>query len=144
MADYAFRLMEIATEMNARAASPPATMSVVGEATASLQDVALALIAQRQARKAFLPPSLFHEPAWDILLALYVHRDKAVALSVKQIVGLIDGPVTTSQRWIDQLVHMRLLDREENAADRRRMEIALSPRGKDAIENYLSAIRITG
>ena len=95
---------------------------------------------QRVAIKEFLPASLFHEPAWEILLNLYVAHQRGTPLNVKHLVSLVDAPVTTSQRWIDQLVHMKLLNRVVDPADRRRLEISLAPAAVTAVEAYLRAL----
>lgn len=107
----------------------------------SLTARAGALLQQRQARQSFLPRSLFHEPAWELLLALYVARDADRPINVKHLVALVDAPITTSQRWIDQLAHMKLIHRVENAADRRRVEISLTDRAIDSIERYLESLQ---
>lgn len=98
------------------------------------------LIAQRRLRRKFLPHDLFHEPAWDMLLALYVAQAENKVMNVKTLVGAADAPVTTSQRWIDYLAKVRLVDRITDPVDRRRIEVSLSLTGNEAIEAYLRAL----
>lgn len=111
---------------------------------AALDRVADALIQQRKTRKRFLPASLFHEPAWEILLNLYVAHRRGTPLNVKHLVSLVDAPVTTSQRWIDQLVHMKLLNRVVDVQDRRRLEISLASTAVQAMEDYLRSLSQVG
>ena len=98
------------------------------------------LIAERRARRAYFAPDLFHEPAWDMLLSLYLANGEGRILNVKALVASSDAPVTTSQRWIDHLHKLRLIDRVGDPDDRRRVEISLSDTGLTAIERYLDAI----
>lgn len=101
---------------------------------------ARALIEQRRLRRRFLPEELFHEPAWDMLLALYVALHDQRVMNVKTLVSSADAPVTTSQRWIEHLAKLGLVRRVVDPVDRRRIEVSLSDDGRRAIEAYLVAI----
>ena len=101
---------------------------------------ARALIEQRRLRRRFLPEELFHEPAWDMLLALYVASHDQRVMNVKTLVSSADAPVTTSQRWIEHLAKLGLVRRVVDPVDRRRIEVSLSEDGRRAIEAYLAAI----
>lgn len=75
-----------------------------------------------------------------MLLALYVADHERRIMNVKTLVGSADAPVTTSQRWIDHLAKLGLIDRVTDPIDRRRIEVSLSDSGRKAIEGYLAAI----
>jgi DNA-binding MarR family transcriptional regulator len=107
---------------------------------ATLVTQAIAVLAERRLRRDYLPAELFHEPAWDMLLALFVFRDKRQPMNIKALVGLSDAPVTTSQRWIEHLHKLKLIDRVIDPVDRRRVEISLSTAGDQAMRSYLSAL----
>ena len=113
--------------------APPAS-------TATPLNRARALIEQRRLRRRFLPEELFHEPAWDMLLALYVASHDHRVMNVKTLVSSADAPVTTSQRWIEHLAKLGLVRRMVDPIDRRRIEVSLSNDGRRAIEAYLAAI----
>ncbi|WP_309659317.1 MULTISPECIES: hypothetical protein [unclassified Sphingomonas] len=113
--------------------APPAS-------TATPLNRARALIEQRRLRRRFLPEELFHEPAWDMLLALYVASHDHRVMNVKTLVSSADAPVTTSQRWIEHLAKLGLVRRMVDPIDRRRIEVSLSDDGRRAIEAYLAAI----
>lgn len=98
------------------------------------------LLAQRRRRRDFLPEELFHEPAWDMLLSLYLAWHEGQTMNVKTLVGTSDAPVTTSQRWIDHLAKLNLVTRVVDPADRRRIEVTLSGSGLQAIDDYLTAL----
>ena len=101
------------------------------------RELAKQLLAQRMARFDHFPAELFHEPAWDMLLALFVAHEERRTLNVKALVGTAHTPVTTSQRWIDHLHKLKLVDRVIDPHDRRRMEVSLSDTGQTAVRAYL-------
>ena len=113
--------------------APPAS-------TATPLNRARALIEQRRLRRRFLPEELFHEPAWDMLLALYVASHDHRVMNVKTLVSSADAPVTTSQRWIEHLHKLKLIDRVTDPTDRRRVEISLSYTGDQQMKAYLRAL----
>ena len=153
--DLTSRLSAVATEFGDRAEravmaetdaaddSPMGTPiggSLAANAPATRRMHAERLIAERRARRAYFAPDLFHEPAWDMLLSLFLANEEGRILNVKALVASSDAPVTTSQRWIDHLHKLRLIDRVGDPDDRRRVEISLSDTGLTAIERYLDAI----
>ena len=88
----------------------------------------------------FFPAELFHEPAWDMLLSLYVASEERRVMNVKTLVSTTSAPVTTSQRWIDHLHKLKLVERVVDPVDRRRMEISLSDSGHLAVIAYLERV----
>lgn len=98
------------------------------------------LLARRQARFNYFPADLFHEPAWDMLLALYLAHDDGRLMNVKALVASASAPATTSQRWIEHLAKLKLVDRVVDPDDRRRIEVSLSGTGVDSVEAYLDRL----
>jgi hypothetical protein len=135
------KLVTIADEYATRIA----TMSETDQdrskvAAGSHTELARRLIGERRLRRRFVSGDLFHEPAWDMLLALYVAHHEERLLNVKALVGTVDTPVTTSQRWIDHLGKLGLVTRVVDSLDRRRIEVSLSAKGLDAMNGYLAAL----
>ena len=139
--DMGSRLAALSEEFATRAAhaavsetdTPPAAIT---EVVARARDI----LGQRKLRRRFRPGELFHEPALDMLIALFVsHRDHRPT-NVKALVAMADAPVTTSQRWIEHLHKLKLIDRVNDPTDRRRIEISLSNAGFEAVSAYLTAI----
>lgn len=141
--DLTTRLSAVAAEFNDRASHvtlanvPYAT----GEEPSDLQRRALALrlLEQRRSRRDYLPEELFHEPAWDMLLALFLAHVDRRTMNVKTLVACAEAPVTTSQRWIDHLAKLKLVDRVIDPMDRRRIEVSLSETGVSAVARYLDS-----
>lgn len=146
--DLTAQLSAIASEFGARADRiaeanvvrddrDPPDRDEAGVAAPDARELAKQLLAQRMARFDHFPAELFHEPAWDMLLALFVAHEERRTMNVKTLVGSAHAPVTTSQRWIDHLHKLKLIDRVIDPVDRRRMEISLSDGGYAAITAYL-------
>lgn len=137
--DLTTRLSAIAVEFGTRAdqlADEP-DVGMPGGAAPDARELAKQLLAQRMARFDHFPAELFHEPAWDMLLALFVAHEERRTMNVKTLVASAHAPVTTSQRWIDHLHKLKLIDRVIDPVDRRRIEISLSDSGYTAVTAYL-------
>lgn len=100
---------------------------------------ATTLMNHRQLRKQFLPVDLFREPGWDMMIAIYIADSTGEPVNVKTLVAMVDGPATTSQRWIDHLDRLGLVSRTTDPFDRRRIEVSLTNTGRTAMEAYLRA-----
>lgn len=147
--DLSDKLSAVAAEFSGRAEQVSQDSATAGNVTADksagqIQSDRLAtvrgLIDQRRLRRRFLPEELFHEPAWDMLLGLYLAWHDGRVMNVKTLVGTSDAPVTTSQRWIDHLAKLGLVTRVVDPVDRRRIEVTLSQTGLASIDAYLSAL----
>ena len=142
-------LSQIAEDFAARAdrlseseaARPPAGDAAarddLGIAAPDARELAKQLLAQRMARFDHFPAELFHEPAWDMLLALFVAHEERRTMNVKALIGSAQAPVTTAHRWVDHLHKLKLIDRIIDPHDRRRIEVSLSETGHTAINAYL-------
>ncbi|MEN2786027.1 hypothetical protein ACFOKI_09520 [Sphingomonas qilianensis] len=97
-------------------------------------------LAVRKARRRHFPTDLFHEPAWEMLIALFVIYETDHSMNVKALVSCSDAPATTSQRWIDHLHKSGLIDRVTDPIDRRRVDISLSEQGNEAMVRYLTEV----
>jgi len=138
--DLTTQLSAIAVEFGSRAdqlVGDGGEAEPLGQATPDARELAKQLLAQRMARFDHFPAELFHEPAWDMLLALFVAHEERRTMNVKTLVSTAHAPVTTSQRWIDHLHKLKLIDRVIDPVDRRRMEISLSDSGHTAVTAYL-------
>lgn len=101
---------------------------------------AKALIAERKRRSQFLSKSVFGEPAWDMLLALYVADFAGEELTVGKLINLTETPQTTALRWIDYLEKERLVVRQVDPDNRRVVLMQLLEKGQDVLDSYLSTL----
>jgi DNA-binding MarR family transcriptional regulator len=106
-----------------------------------LTERARTLIAQRRRRRVAFgdDAGLFHEPAWDILLELYVVSSRR-ALPVSSIAFAIDVPMSTTLRWLRRLQEHDLLDSVGDPVDARIRRISLSPKAVAMMESYLAGV----
>lgn len=104
----------------------------------SRQTIALAWSAARRARDRVFTSPLFHNPAWDILLELYIQRH-AGETCVFQVCAGSSSPPTTVLRWIGVLEAERLIERHRDKKDRRRSILSLTPLGLSKMEEALDA-----
>lgn len=88
----------------------------------------------------FLPAGLFGDPAWDILLDLYVARSEDREISVSSACAAGRVPATTGLRWLDRLEVAGLISRRPAANDRRRVLVELTEEAIPALEQLLAAI----
>jgi hypothetical protein len=96
-----------------------------------------ALIRARQARERFLPAELFGDPAWDMLLDLFVAHLDEREVSVSSLCIAARVPTTTALRWIRTLCDAGLFERRNDPADARRAFVSLSPEAAAAMAAYL-------
>lgn len=81
---------------------------------------------------------LLADPAWDIMLDLFVahHEQRAVSVSSACIAACV-AP-TTALRWINSLERRRLIERVPDLDDRRRHFLTLSVEGLRLVEAALA------
>jgi DNA-binding MarR family transcriptional regulator len=110
----------------------------------ALRSVARANLRARRIRHRHLPEPLFGEPAFDMLLALYLCDQGGLRQSVTDLVKYSGAPMTTALRWIDYLVKAGLVTRRANPTDRRVAFIELTDKGLNSIEAYLGELIAEG
>lgn len=86
---------------------------------------------------------LFGEPAWDILLDLYIAHveDKPVSVSSACIGSA--APPTTGLRWLGVLAEQELILREHDPEDQRRVLVRLTEKGLSAMDQYFASLGLT-
>lgn len=103
--------------------------------TMSATDVRRA-IKERRNRDKFFSEHLFADPAWDMLLQLYVAELDQIRLATSSLCASAAVPTTTALRWISTLANEGLIDRRNDPLDGRRVFIALSAKGVRSMEAY--------
>ena len=102
-----------------------------------LYSLAFALYKSRRFREKLFDKDLFGEPAWDMLLDLFIHKSNGKTVSVTSLCIASRVPPTTALRWITLLTDAGLVLREEDTFDGRRAFIRLSADGEMALRRYL-------
>ncbi|MBY8823399.1 MarR family winged helix-turn-helix transcriptional regulator [Sphingomonas colocasiae] len=70
--------------------------------------------------------TLFGEPAWDLLLSVFIATEQGGALSVTQVSQTTDLPLSTVQRYAGLLEKRGLLVRIRDDSDARRVLLRLT------------------
>jgi DNA-binding MarR family transcriptional regulator len=95
------------------------------------------LAARRQRNEAF-GDDLFADPAWDILLDLFVSQAEDVGISVSSACLAAGVASTTALGHLVKLEKRGLVLRQGDPSDRRRTFLRLSPSTTVAIEQWLT------
>lgn len=104
-----------------------------------LARIAQAEYAARRRRDRLFDADLFAEPAWDMLLDLYVQRHHCRPVSIHSLCIAASVPQTTALRWIGKLASRGIVERRPCTYDNRVIHIALSSAGLSLMETYLRA-----
>jgi len=97
--------------------------------------VARIMFDTRKARSRLFPASMFSDPAWDMLIALYIAEQAPAAADLARS---ISASVTTAMRWIEILEAHRLIVREQSPTDRRAHTIRLSEQARKNLDLLLA------
>lgn len=82
-------------------------------------------------------PGLFQDPAWDILLDLYMAHAEGKCISVKSAGLACPVPATTALRWLWALENAKLVERMPDKHDKRRSFVTLSTKGQQYMNDVL-------
>lgn len=121
---------------------PDQATTQLNKSKANLSSRAFAkrLIADRHARYTEFPSELFADPAWDILLDLFVAFADGLRISVSSAMIAANVPPTTALRWIALMTDRGYLVRVPDPRDRRRVHVELANNAVMRIQSYLEGI----
>jgi DNA-binding MarR family transcriptional regulator len=106
----------------------------------ALVGTAHSIYVRRRARKRHLLDFMFGEPAWDMMLALYVTADSEPSQTVTNVIRLGDAPPTTCLRYIAALEASGLIVRRPCTVDLRIVYLELSKKGRRAMDLYMADV----
>jgi hypothetical protein len=111
-------------------------VDVVRSARTGTESILQKVISARGGRRKFLPGHLFADPAWDMLLDLYLADIVSKRISISSLCGASQVPATTALRWIAALQSEGLVDRTSDPLDQRRYFMSLSEKGLAAMDQF--------
>lgn len=118
------RVRELSASLDVAISNSQALAAVTGSVGEELpQDRVLQyareVYAFRRKRSQCLPPDLFGEPAWDILLELFIMRMQGKSARVKTACIASGVPATTALRWINVLERKGMVSSSADSVDHR-------------------------
>lgn len=108
------------------------------------RDEVRGLLQARRLRDRYLPPDLFADPAWDMILDLMAARLAGKRVSVSSLCIAAAVPPTTALRWIGQLTERGIFVRANDPADARRVFITISDEAAENVAAWFAATRRAG
>jgi hypothetical protein len=92
--------------------------------------------ARRARTNLFGVPDLFGEPAWDMLVDLFIAAEEGKRISVSSLCIASAVPMTTALRWISILEARELILRSADSVDARRFYLSLAPHAHAKIKMH--------
>jgi DNA-binding MarR family transcriptional regulator len=126
---------------NKKLVCEPSDDTVTAEQSEKLASIARLLIQSQLRRRRMLPGIEFDQPAWDMILYLYVASVEKRRVSVTSLRVAAGVPKTTALRWIRDLVEAGHFVRLKDCQDGRRCHFDLSPALRQTVEVLLSEYR---
>jgi hypothetical protein len=108
---------------------PPTTAQVVK-----------AVIKSRSTREQIFGTDIFRDPAWDMLLDLYVNRAEGRETSVSSLCIAGGVPATTGLRYVSSMEELGFLKRRKDHHDARRVLIDPDPLAMTGVERAVSRL----
>jgi DNA-binding MarR family transcriptional regulator len=112
----------------------------LGTGQEALISKARIVLNSRRLRERYFASELFGEPAWDILLSLYIAEQSSGRMTTSRLAEQIQTPMTTVVRWLNHLEADQLIERQAHPTDRRTAFIKLLKKGRAALDSYLGSI----
>lgn len=100
---------------------------------ANLRLLADQLLKKRRVRSRFLPVALFDEPAWDMLLSLFLGDGEPGRVCVMQLCGECGAAISSAHRWLNVLEDEGLVTREITSGTASSEQAVLTEAGKEAM-----------
>jgi DNA-binding MarR family transcriptional regulator len=104
----------------------------------NLVQLAETIIEARRRRAEIFNPAMFGEPAWELLLTLFVMDREGPRLTIGRLAQLAGTKLTTALRWLEYLEDQAFVQREQHPNDARTAFIQLTDKAREALRLYLS------
>lgn len=99
------------------------------------------LLAGRRLRNRTFGEDLFGEPAWEMLLILFIAHDERRHVTVSDLCAEVPVPTTTAHRWMLTLLGKKLLIRVDDPGDGRRSHVYLAHDTLEKMRSLLGQMR---
>jgi hypothetical protein len=109
-----------------------------------LAEVGSGIIQLRRRREGALGAELFADPAWDMLLDLFVQEVRGRSIDISSLCMAAAAPPTTALRYVGNLVRAGLIVRVPDKRDGRRHVVQLTPYARENISSFLHGVVALG
>jgi DNA-binding MarR family transcriptional regulator len=117
---------------------PDATVTrIEGRPAQTFGQFARLLLRERRDRDLVLEAELLGDPAWDMVLDLFVAGEDGKTVSVSSSCHAAGVPSTTALRWLSVLADRDLILRTDDLWDKRRVNVSLKPSIRASMAQYL-------
>jgi DNA-binding MarR family transcriptional regulator len=120
------------------AGEQPAASAVGDTSREALVSRAQEEFGNRRRRAEIFGRSMFGEPAWDMLLALYILDISGQRQTVGSLLYFSGTPMTTAKRWLDFLAARDFVRREPHPTDKRTAFVSLTAKAREMLDLYYS------
>jgi hypothetical protein len=131
-------LLQRVSELEVRAAESGHGAPSRGFSDDKLATLARGIYRMRQHRQSYFDSALFAEPAWDMMLDLFINKVRGARVSTTSLCLAAGVPHATGIRWIRTLREHGLLRRYRAPDDARLMLIEITPNGYQLMRQCLS------
>jgi hypothetical protein len=122
-------------------AQPPQPLLDANEPWKARAEAASRYLKLRSQRDAIAGPSLLSDPAWDMLLDLFVGHITGRDVSVTSACVASRRPATTSLRYIERMMKQGLIRREKDVNDHRKVYLRMTERAFRSVANWVDSLR---
>jgi DNA-binding MarR family transcriptional regulator len=95
------------------------------------------LISKRRRRDKYFVENIFQDPAWDILLYLYLTEIDKYPATVSSVCAASCVPQTTTLRWIERLEKCGFVQRGPHPTSSRSRSVSLTSEGSSRMRGFL-------
>jgi hypothetical protein len=106
----------------------------------SLAQVAFLIRNKAIRRTHYIPQEFIAEPAWQMLLELFIQFAGGADVSTKSLCIVSGVPDTTALRVIERMENANLIERSQSLVDRRVTLVRLTRHGTVAVGSYLKEV----
>jgi DNA-binding MarR family transcriptional regulator len=97
------------------------------------------ILCARQFRSSIFGQNLFGDPAWDIVLVLYLGQLRNEMVPVARLAEAASVSANGVERWLAALDQQGLIERTtRSASDNEDVQVALSQKGSSAMRRWLA------
>lgn len=106
----------------------------------TLTEVAQHIVETRRDRKRDFGSELFVDPAWDMMLDLFIAREQDRHISIDSLATASGRPSTTALRWVGVLIETGHFVSRSDPAAGSVQHVELSPATYGQLQAYLSRV----